>query len=100
MYGCTIRTLMKRMDKKLDKNGRKNSAYCFAQILEAAPHKTTAARDLPPIFKKNPSKTRHGGSCWRSKKELISDVFLWTLTHGCANVGLTSIRSVRTLNAV
>ena len=25
--------------------------------------------------------------CWRSKDELISDVLLWTPTHGCARVG-------------
>ena len=31
--------------------------------------------------------TRHTGHCWRSKDELISDVLLYTLTHGCASVG-------------
>ena len=31
--------------------------------------------------------TRHAGHCWRSKDELISDVLLWTPTHGCARVG-------------
>ena len=29
----------------------------------------------------------HAGHCWRSKDELISDVLLWTPTHGCASVG-------------
>ena len=32
-------------------------------------------------------RTRHAGHCWRSKDELISDVLLWTPTHGCASVG-------------
>ena len=32
-------------------------------------------------------RTRHAGHCWRSKDELISDVLLWTPTHGCARVG-------------
>ena len=32
-------------------------------------------------------KIRHAGHCWRSKDELISDVLLWTPTHGCARVG-------------
>ena len=27
------------------------------------------------------------GHCWRSKDELISDILLWTPTHGCARVG-------------
>ena len=32
-------------------------------------------------------RTSHAGHCWRSKDELISDVLLWTPTHGCARVG-------------
>ena len=28
------------------------------------------------------------GCCWRSKNELISDVLLWTPSHGHPNVGL------------
>ena len=31
--------------------------------------------------------TRHAGHCWRSRDELISDVFLWTPTHGQAKAG-------------
>ena len=27
------------------------------------------------------------GHCWRSRDELISDVLLWTPTHGCAKAG-------------
>ena len=27
------------------------------------------------------------GHCWRSKDELISDVLIWTPSHGRANVG-------------
>ena len=30
------------------------------------------------------SRTRHMEHCWRSKDELISDVLLWTLSHGRA----------------
>ena len=29
-------------------------------------------------------RTRYAGLCWRSKDELISDVFLWTPSHGRA----------------
>ena len=29
-------------------------------------------------------RTRHAGHCWRSRDELISDVLLWTPTHGRA----------------
>ena len=31
--------------------------------------------------------TRHAGHCWRSKDELISDILLWTPSHGRASVG-------------
>ena len=41
-YGCTTYTLMKFLEKKLDRNCRKDSACYFEQILEAAPYKTAA----------------------------------------------------------
>ena len=38
---------------------------------------------LPPIMKTiQVRRTRHTGHCWRSRNELISDVLLWTHTHG------------------
>ena len=41
----------------------------------------------PPIAKTiQIRRTRHAGYCWRSKDELISDVFLWTPSHGWARV--------------
>ena len=43
---------------------------------------------LPPITKTiQARRTRHAGHCWRSKDELISDVLLWTTTHGRAKAG-------------
>ena len=43
---------------------------------------------LPPISKTiQVRRTRHAGHCWRSRDELISDVLLWTPTHGCAKAG-------------
>ena len=42
---------------------------------------------LPPISKTFQIKrTRHAGHCWRRKDALISDVLLWTLSHGRASV--------------
>ena len=32
-------------------------------------------------------RTRYAGHCWRSKDELLSDVLLWTPSHGRARVG-------------
>ena len=41
----------------------------------------------PPIMKIIKIRwTRHVGHCWRSRQELISDVLLWTHSHGRAKV--------------
>ena len=43
---------------------------------------------LPPITKTiQVRRTRHAGHCWRSRDELITDVLLWTPTHGRAKAG-------------
>ena len=43
---------------------------------------------LPPITKTvQVRRTRPAGHCWRSRDELISDVLLWTPTHGRAKAG-------------
>ena len=43
---------------------------------------------LPLIMKTiNVRWTRHSGYCWRSKDKLISDILLWTLSHGWAKAG-------------
>ena len=43
---------------------------------------------LPPISKTiQIRRTRHAGREWRSKDELISNVLLWTSSHGHARVG-------------
>ena len=43
---------------------------------------------LPPITKTIQVRwTRNAGHCWRSRDELISDVILWTHTHGRAKAG-------------
>ena len=43
---------------------------------------------LPSITKTiQVRQARHAGHCWRSRDELISDVLLWTPTHGRAKAG-------------
>ena len=43
---------------------------------------------LPPITKTiQVRRTRHAGHCWRIRDELISDVLLWTPTHGDSKAG-------------
>ena len=43
---------------------------------------------LPPITKTiKDRRTKHAGHSWRSRGELISDVLLWTPSHGQAKAG-------------
>ena len=86
LYGCT--------------HGRLRSGWrggwteitqeCWEQFKSWRQHPTRLQLygHLPPITKTiQVRRTRHAGHCWRSKDELISDVLLWTPTHGCASVG-------------
>ena len=42
----------------------------------------------PPITKTIQIRRKgHVGHCWRNKDELMSNVHLWTSSHGCASVG-------------
>ena len=63
----------------------KNAACNLEQVLAATPPRHQLYGHLPPITKTiQVRRTRHAGHCWRSKDELISDVLLWTPTHGRA----------------
>ena len=88
LYGCTIWTLIKRLEKKLDGN--------YARMLRAILNKSWWQHltrhqlygHLPPITKTIQVRwTRHAGHCWRSKDDLIGDVLLWTPTYGRAKAG-------------
>ena len=66
----------------------KNSASNIEQVLEATPHKQQLYCHLLAITKTiKIRRTKHVGHCWRSKDELISNVLLWTSSHGWAKVG-------------
>ena len=84
LYERPTWTLTKRLEKKLHKNAASN----IEQLLETASHK--AAIQPPTTHHENYQnrRTRHAGHSWRSRDELISDVFLWTLSHGrtCSNI--------------
>ena len=88
LYGCTTWTLTKRLKKKLDGN--------YTRMLRAilkSPGGNTPTRhqpygQLPPVTKTiQVRRTRHERHSWRSRKELISDVLLWTPAYGQAKVG-------------
>ena len=67
----------------------KNTASNIEQVLEVTPPQNS---NCTPIYYSSWKtikvwQTRHMGHCWRSKDKLISDVLLWTPSHGWAKVG-------------
>ena len=87
-YGCTTRTPIKRMEKKLDGNYTRILREILNKSLTQHPTKQQPYGHLPPITKTIKIKrTRHAGHCWRSRDELISGVLLWTPSHGRAKAG-------------
>ena len=88
LYGCTTWTLTKCMEKKLEGN--------YIRMLQAILNKSCRQHltkqqlcgHSPPIAKTiQVRQTRHVGHCWRSRDELISDILLWTPSHGRAKAG-------------
>ena len=65
----------------------RNITSYLEQILEATPHETATVELFTFHLKSHQRRTRHVGHCWRSKDKLISDILLWTPTHGYASVG-------------
>ena len=66
----------------------KNAVSNLEQVLVATPTRHQLYGHLPPIMKTiQVRRTRHAGHCMRSRDELISDVLLWTPTHGRAKAG-------------
>ena len=88
LFGGTIRTLTKRLEKKLDGNYIRMLQAILNMFLRQHPTKLQLYGHLPPITKTiKVRRTKHAGHCWRSGDELISDVFLWTPSHGQAKAG-------------
>ena len=84
----SIRTLTKRLEKKLDGNYTRMLRAVLNKSWRQHPTRHQLYGHLPPITKTiQIRQTRHAGHCWRSKDELISDVLLWTPTYGRAKAG-------------
>ena len=93
LYGCTTWTLTKRLEKKLDGNYTRMLRAILNKSWRQHPTRHQLYGHLPPITKTiQVRRARHARLCWRSRDELISDVLLWTRTHGRAKAG----RSART----
>ena len=93
LYGCTTWTLTKCMAKKLDGNYTRRLQAILNKSWRQHLPKQWLYGHRPPITKIiKVRRTRHAGHCWRGGDELISDVLLWTHSHGQARAG----RPVRT----
>ena len=76
------------MEKKLDGNNSRMLLAILNKSWRQHPTKQQLYCHLPLITKTiQVRRTRHAGHCWRSRDELISDVLLWTPTHGQAKAG-------------
>ena len=88
LYGCTSWTLTKQLEKKLDSNYTRMLRAILNRSWRQHPTKQQLHGHLPPITKTiQIRRTRHAGHCWRSRDELISDVLLWTPSHGRPKAG-------------
>ena len=88
LFVCTTWTLTKRLEKKLDGNYTRILRAILNKSRRQHPTRHQLYGHLPPITKTiQVRRTRHAGHCWRSRDELISDVLLWTPTHGRAKAG-------------
>ena len=88
LYGCTTLTLTKWLEKKLDGNYTRMLLTISNKSWRQHPTKHQLYGHLPPITKTvKVRQTRQAGHCWRSRDELISDVFLWTPLYDQAKAG-------------
>ena len=71
------------MEKKLQGNYTRMLLAIINKSWRQHPTKQQLYSHLPLITKTiQVKRTRHVGHCWRSKDELISDILLWTSSHG------------------
>ena len=91
LYGCTIWTLTKRLEKKLDSNYTRMLQAIMNKSWRQHPTRHQLYGHLPPITKTiQVRRTRHAGHSWRSRDKLINDVLLWTPTYGRCKSRMTS----------
>ena len=88
LYGCTIWTLTKWLEKKLDSNYTRMLRAILNKSWQQYPTRRQLYGHLPPIMKTIQARwTRHAGHCWRSKDKIVSDVLLWTPAYGQPKAG-------------
>ena len=88
LYGCTIWTLTKRLEKKLDGNYTRMLQAILNKSWKQHPTKHQLYGHLPPITKTiKHRRTRHARHGWRSRDVLISGVLQWTPRYSQAKAG-------------
>ena len=93
-------TLTKCMEKKLDGNYTRMLRAILNKSWRQHPTKQQLYEHLPPITKTiKIRRTRYAGHCWRSRDVLISDVLLWTPSHGRAKAGRPARTDIQQLCA-
>ena len=98
LYGCTIWTLTKRLEKRFDGNYTRILRAILNRSWRQHPTKHQLYDHLPSITKTiQIRRTRNTGHCWRSMDELISHVLQWTPSHGRAKAGRTARTYTRQL---
>ena len=100
LYGRTTWPLTKRIDKKLDGKCIRMLQEILNTFWRKQPIKQQQYGYLPPITKTiKIRRTTHARHCWRSGDEFISDVLLWTLSHGRVKAGQPAWTNVQQLCA-
>ena len=89
LYGCTTWILTKRMEKKLDGNYARMLQAILNKSWRQHPTKQQLYGHLPTTITKTIKvrRTRHAEHCWRNRDKLISDILVWTPSHGRAKAG-------------
>ena len=84
------------MEKKLDDNYIRMLRAILNKSRRQQPTKQQLYGHRPPITKTiKVRRTWHAGHCWRSRDEFISDVHLWTPSHGRAKAGRPARTSIQ-----
>ena len=80
LYGCITGTLTQPKEKKIDGSCTRMLRAILNKSLKQHPTKQQLYGHRLPICQTiQIRRTKHAGHCWRSKDELINDVFLWAL---------------------
>ena len=88
LYGCTTWMLRKQMEKKLGGSYTRMLRAISNKSWKQDPTKQQLYGHRPHITKTiKVRRTKHAGHWWRSRDEVISDVLLWTPSHGQAKAG-------------